>query len=99
MTGWDLVTAVVIVLLSTVVPAFAQASRANPYKPLFQPRDLREVAQAEQRDAARRAAEPRVACGMKVIPMDPNIDPKIFIPRQPDDTRYTIRSIPPSICK
>jgi hypothetical protein len=98
-TGRHLLTGVLILLLSSVVPSLAQGSRKNPYQKLFQPRDLNDVARAQQRDNARPATEPRVVCGMKVIPVDPNIDPKIFIQREPDDTRYTMRSIAPSICK
>ena len=99
LTGWHLWSGVLLLLLSSVAPAFAQASRANPYQKLFQPRDLKEVARAQQRDHARQSTEPRVVCGMKVIPADPRIDPKIFIQRKPDDRRFTIRSMPPTICK
>jgi hypothetical protein len=99
LTGRRLLTGGLIVLLSSVVPALAQGSRANPYQNLFKPPDLKAAARAEQRDNATRASEPRVVCGMKVIPADPNIDPKIFVERPADATRYTMRVIPPPICK
>ena len=99
MTGRQLLTGMLIVLLSSVVPASAQGSRANPYQNLFKPPDLKAAARAEQRDNARRATEPRVVCGMTVIPADPNIDPKIFVERPPDPTRYTMRIVPPPVCK
>jgi hypothetical protein len=99
MTGWHVLSAVLVLLLGNVVPSFAQASRANPYKNLFKPPDLKAVARAQQSDSVTRAREPRVVCGMKVIPADPSIDPKMIIPRPPDGTRYTMRVIPPPICK
>ena len=85
-------------LLSDGVPAFAQASRANPYKNLFQSPDLKQVARA-QASSPPPSAQPRVVCGMSVIPMDPNIDPKIFVPRPADPTRYPMRVVPPTVCK
>ena len=93
-------TAVLIVLCG-VLPALAQQKPAwkrqpTPYRGLFQTEDLRATAKKAQEAPA---SQPRVVCGMSVIPMDPNIDPKIFIERKPDDTRYTIRSIPPLACR
>jgi hypothetical protein len=99
LTGRHLLSGVLLLLLSSVVPAFAQGSRANPYQNLFKPPDLKAAARAEQRDNATRATEPRVVCGMKVIPADPNIDPKIFVERRADPTRYTMRIVPPPVCK
>ena len=99
MTGRHFLSGALLLLVGSAVPSFAQASRANPYQKLFQPRDFKEVARAQQRDSARPSTQPRVVCGMKVIPADPKIDPKIFIQRQPDATQYAIRSIPPTICK
>lgn len=99
LTGWHLLSAGLVLLLISAMPSFAQASRANPYQNLFKPPDLKAAARAEQRDNAARAKEPRVVCGMLVIPMDPNIDPKIFVERPADPTRYTMRVVPPPVCK
>ena len=96
------VAAVFIVLACGGQPALAQQKpgwkrQPTPYRGLFQTEDLKATAK-KQREAPA-SQPPRVVCGMPVIPMDPNIDPKMIIPRPPDDTRYTIRAIPPPICK
>ena len=41
--------------------------------------------------------EPRVICGMTVVPVTPSADPGM-VRTVPSDTRYHIRSIPPSLC-
>jgi hypothetical protein len=41
---------------------------------------------------------PRVVCGMTIIPADPSIDPKMLI-EVPSAADYTIRRIPPPICR
>jgi hypothetical protein len=53
---------------------------------------------AQRRAASDRPARPQVVCGTRVIPIDPLVDPKIYAPRV-DDTRYTIRAVPPPICR
>jgi hypothetical protein len=88
---------VLLLLLGTAAPTFAQQSRANPYTKLFQPTDLKQVARAQASSTP--APQPRVVCGMKLIPTDPNIDPKIFVPPPADSTRYTMRVVPPTVCK
>ena len=107
LTGRHFLAAVLIVLLSSIRPAIADGEsfqsgsqpaptrRADPYKKLFQPPPLEQMARAQRPTSS----APRIVCGMIVIPTDPNIDPKIFIERKPDDTRYTIRSIEPPVCK
>lgn len=86
---------VLLAVLSAAVPAAAQQSRANPYRNLFQPRDLKEVARAQQ-DREPKSPRPRVVCGMTIIPADPKIDPKMVIERPRDGVRYTIRAVPPA---
>lgn len=103
---------VLIVVLSSIQPVFANGSsfqqgssppaptrRVDPYKKLFQQPPLDQTARAQRRADTAASTAPRVVCGMTVIPMDPSIDPKMIIPRPPGDTRYTIRAIPPPICK
>lgn len=89
-------TAVLIVLLSSIQPVFADGSsmqqgspppapkrRVDPYKKLFQQPMLEHVARALQRARDARAPAPRVVGGRPVIPLDPCIDPKIFIGQRP----------------
>ena len=95
-TGRHLLSAVLVVLLTSIQPVFAQGR--DPYKKLFQQPSIEQTARVQQR-AQPAAPPPRVVCGMRVIPMDPNIDPKIFAGPKPGDTRYTIRAIEPPVCK
>jgi len=43
--------------------------------------------------------QPRVVCGMTLIPIDPSVDPKIYVEPRRSDTRFTIRAIPPPVCR
>jgi len=91
----------IIVLVCGALPVLGQQKQGwkrqpSPYRGLFQTEDLRATAKKQDAPAAH---PPRVVCGMTVIPTDPDIDPKIFVDRKPDGTRYTIRSIAPPICK
>jgi len=47
--------------------------------------------------------KPRVVCGMTLVPGDPKIDPGIALKRRPEgpgsETKYTIRTVQPSICR
>ena len=77
------VSGVLVLLLSSVVPAFAQGSRANPYQNLFKPPDLKAAARAQPRAQDARSSTPRVVGAMPLIPLDPCVDPKIFIGQRP----------------
>jgi hypothetical protein len=85
---------VLIALLSSIQPVIADGSslqqgapqsapkrRVDPYKKLFQQPMLDQVARALQRAREARSPAPRVVGGRPVIPLDPCIDPKIFIGR------------------
>ena len=80
LTGWHRLPGVLLLLLSGVVPAFAQASRANPYQNLFKPPDLKATARQQNAPAT---PQLRVEGGMPRIQLDPCIDPKIFIGQKP----------------
>jgi hypothetical protein len=74
--------------------------RVNPYGRLFEPPDLRATTPVPQFSAPRpETSRPRIVCGMTMIPIDPNVDPKIHVRPRQSDTRYTIRAIPPPVCK
>lgn len=92
--------------LMTPAPAATWAPNASPsglpkspYRALFGP-EVR-VSEALQKAAAaeRVARPPVVVCGMTILPADPSIDAKIFLKGAPPDTRHTIRSIPPPVCR
>lgn len=69
----------------------------NPYSKLFQPSEIKPP--ASDTAAASEKGKPRVVCGMTLIPIDPNVDPKIRVVPPQGDTRYTIRAITPPVCK
>ena len=91
--------AILLIEIAGIVSLSAQGwSRSDPYKKLFQPQDLRAAARAQQ-DKSPQPARPNVVCGMTVIPTDPSIDPKMIERPKDDNTRYTIRAVPPPACK
>lgn len=74
------------------------ASRRSPYRNLFGPPVARRV--DEPRTADTRTGQlPAVVCGMTILPADPAVDPKMLKTMPPADTRHTIRSIPPPVCR
>jgi hypothetical protein len=47
----------------------------------------------------RRDQQPRVVCGMVVIPVTPDLDPKMLVqPKNEAKTDYKIRAIEPKVC-
>jgi len=79
-------------------------SPAAPYRKLFiQPqqsaaRDRLQQALQDHKDTLN-GGEPKIVCHMKVIRIDPRIDPKIIIPpRQEPDQTFHIRRIPAPAC-
>jgi hypothetical protein len=47
----------------------------------------------------RLAPKPTVVCGMTLIPADPNVDPGIRREVPEDGSRFSIRSVDPTICR
>lgn len=43
--------------------------------------------------------QPRVVCGMTVIPADPSIDPEMSADPRRSDTQYSMRTMQPPVCK
>lgn len=96
LTGRHFLSGVLIVLLSSIQPVFAEGSSiqqgspqpapkrpVDPYQKLFQQPRLDQVARALRRAQDTRSSAPRVEGGMAVIPLDPCIDPKIFVGQKP----------------
>jgi hypothetical protein len=74
--------------------------RGNLYGRLFKTSDLRTATPVRQHSAPRpETSQPRVVCGMTLIPIDPNVDPKIYVEPRRGDMRYSIRAIPPPVCR
>lgn len=72
-------------------PSFIVPKQERPLFPNQFPRQLR--AQAAE------ANTPKVVCGMTVIPVNPKLDPKFVIPPPDTGTKYTMRVVPPAICR
>lgn len=106
----------VVLCVSLVVPALAEARQATP-RPLFggptttpsgsylnlTPRPARErrpliPAARGPRPSARAAVQPRVVCGMTVVPGDSAVDPGMTARVTPPTAQPTIRTIEPPIC-
>jgi hypothetical protein len=81
-----------------------KASPAAPYRKLFtQPQQSAPLASAHQalqeRKQEMEGREPKIVCHMKVIPVDPHLDPKIVIaPRHEPNLTFHLRRIPAPAC-
>ena len=87
-------------------PRLQIQQRQRPQPPLFPvpplAQDRAPSPPASPNQAEPLIVKPRVVCGMTLIPMAPQIDPKIAQKREPqkpkNPTTYTIRPVQPSIC-
>ena len=63
--------------------------------------DRRIPGHPEMRDMTRSSdAQPRVVCGMTVVPVTPHADPKMVLTPKPDsNVEYKIRVISPRVCR
>lgn len=53
----------------------------------------------ERETSGRRSARPRVVCGMTVVPVTPDIDPRMVVSPKPDSkVEYKIRKLSPGVC-
>jgi hypothetical protein len=78
----------------TPPPSPNVATTKSPYANLFiQP------IPAAQEMTPQPAAKPEVLCGLMVIEVDPNIDPKIIVAPKPGNPDPKIRRISPSVCR
>jgi hypothetical protein len=82
--------------------ALRNAQTSSPYSKLFEVRSaLTQAVQQEAQQAAQAAGAPktRVVCGMTIIEVGPELDPKMAVsPPKDDNVRYTIRAIDPPVC-
>jgi hypothetical protein len=74
----------------------------DPYANVFQALQeyrARQELRGAQPSKAGTDTQPRVVCGMVVVPVRPSADPKMVIQPKPDSkTDYRIRKIAPQIC-
>ena len=102
----SIVALLTVVLTGFAVPA-AAANRRHPFGNLFTGQlkvDQRSTSPTTafslgQRPAQRRAQEPRLVCGMTLIPADPNLDPAIRRPVPEHGPKFTIQTIQPPACR
>jgi hypothetical protein len=71
---------------------------APPQGPELQRRQLELQARAALL-AARLARQPRIECGMTVIPANPKVDPQAVKPVPERAPKGTIRQVPPPACR
>jgi hypothetical protein len=48
---------------------------------------------------AKAPAAPAVVCGMTLVPADPTVDPKMKVAKPERGVAFTMRVVPPTICK
>jgi hypothetical protein len=58
------------------------------------------MASPQERDTrGRPSARPRVVCGMTVVPVTPDADPRMVVSPKPDSkVEYKIRTVSPRVC-
>ena len=66
----------------------------DPYARLFT-----ELSAARQAVSTQGAGNTKVLCGLTLVEVDPNIDPKIIVPAKPSDVDHKIRRISPTVCR
>jgi hypothetical protein len=75
--------------------ALRQKKPSDPYRQLFQSQQ----ALKQALDGQTGTRQPKIVCGMLVVPADPSIDPKMRItPPQDPNVEYKIRAIEPPMC-
>jgi hypothetical protein len=106
---------IAVVLVAGALPVFADqgpatppmtarfgAQRAaqapDPYSKLFEARSaLKQAVEQQSQKAA--APKKRIVCGMTIIEVGPELDPKMGVtPPKDDKVRYTIRAVDPAVC-
>jgi hypothetical protein len=84
------------------IGALRNAQTSSPYSKLFEVRSaLTQAVQQESQKAAPTTSAPkkRIVCGMTIIEVGPELDPKMAIaPPKDQSVRYTIRAIEPPVC-
>lgn len=57
------------------------------------------TARQERDTSGRPSARPRVVCGMTVVPVTPDIDPRMVVSPKPDSkVEYKMRKVSPRVC-
>ena len=86
-----------------IVPLAAQIGPApRPPVPKLTPEGQRRLFETQQRLAeavAKVGRKPKVTCGMVVIPADPKVDPQAVKPVPDQETKFSIRQVPPAACR
>lgn len=68
---------------------------ANVFRVIQEKRAMQQLLKTQQS----KTAETRVVCGMVVVPMTPDADPKMLVqPLEKTKTEYKIRKIEPRLC-
>ena len=77
--------------------ALRKAGPSNAYRKLFEVREgLGKT--IEQAKSTAPAAKRKIVCGMTVIEVGPELDPKMAVTRSKNDVIFSARAVPPPIC-
>jgi hypothetical protein len=77
---------------------FTPTPEKDPYRNLFADRLRAQPPAPIQQRRAPAPEPPVVVCGMRIIPADPTVDPKIRV-MPPADVAHSLRTVTPSICQ
>ena len=79
--------------------ALRREQSKDPYKQLFEAREALGRALADASKDATPAPRKKIVCGMTVIEVGPELDPKMAVePKKDPRVTYTIRAIDPPVC-
>jgi hypothetical protein len=86
--------------LTTRFGALRTGQSNDPYKRLFDAQQgLKKALEDAQQKTGARPIQPKIVCGMMIVPADPTIDPKMRVtPPQDPNVEYKIRVVEPPIC-
>jgi hypothetical protein len=69
---------------------------ASPYRQLF---EAQKALQSAIEETQASSSQPKVVCGMLIVPADPKIDPKIAVPsNKAPNLEFKIRVMEPPVC-
>jgi len=90
----------VLVTSSVAVSAqaqFKQSPEKDPYRNLFDASARLQQPDATLKVEAPTPQTPVVVCGMRIIPVDPQVDPKIRV-APPAHVEHSLRTVTPPVC-
>ena len=94
--GFTLVSPASALGQEQVAPPFSKLFR--PSTPLVKPEASVSPNETTATPPFRPPVQPRVVCGMTMIPVDPTFDANIRRPVPPSGAKFTIKTVKPPVC-